>query len=862
MGSVYLAERDTGDFGQRVALKLVRADLVGSEARARFLRERNFLARLVHPHIAQLHDGGVAGDGAPYFTLEYVEGESITRWCDGRKADVRKRVALMLQVCSAIAYAHRNLIVHRDLKPSNIFVTASGEVKLLDFGIAKLVDPDVADRQTATQARLMTPEYAAPEQVLGEPITTATDVYAIGVLLYELLSGRLPYARADAGAISFPKAVVEEAPESLQRALNRTSAGSTTGEAAAASRGTTVSALRRSLRGDLERIVQRALAKSPEARYASVAMLADDLRAFIDGRAISGGSRRYRVRMFLRRYWLPLAAAAAILLIGLASGAAIVWQSRQIAREAQNTLQVRDFLFGLFTAVDPHEAKGREVSARELLDRGAVRVEQNAALDAEQRAEIEATLGRTYYQLGLFDQANKLQEQAIAALATDRTRATLLARTESERAETLAELGDLKAAAEAARDARTGLAAIAGAAPVDRARVIHAQATVALAQRDFAAAKRFASEELEALGSGNDEEGARYRALMTAGGASWGLESWPDAEARFREALAVASAETHPDELNVARAETNVAMSLQSQSRYAEAGALEQKALAIEDKMFGPDHATTMATRRDLGLSEMHLGHYAQARELLEQVVAAQRRKLGGDHPAIAGSEINLGILLVDLGDLDAADKVLNESFAIFEKKYGRDFQGAHIALGNLAALHLAQGKLDLAESELKEVATREIKQGQKDKDSVLTLIRQGELQRLRGNLEAAIALHRRATAGAHEKYGEANRYSANAHRYLGTSLRDAGDDEAAIGEFRFALASYAGYLSNAEHPLAATTRYELGLLLLKHGETRAEGVRMLAEAVELREKFLGADHPLTRQARDALRSAQLPART
>jgi serine/threonine-protein kinase len=217
----------------------------------------------------------------------------------------------------------------------------------------------------------MTPEYAAPEQVLGEPITTATDVYAIGVLLYQLLSGRLPYARADSGAVSFQKAVVEEVPEPVHRAISRPlRAGddTPTGEALAAARGTSVPALRRSLRGDLDRIVQRSLAKRPEARYHSVSAFAQDLRAYLDGRAISGGTRTYRLRKFARRYWLPLAAASALLLVLLASTAAVLRQSRQIAHEAQNTLQVKNFLFGLFTAVDPHEAKGREVSARELLD--------------------------------------------------------------------------------------------------------------------------------------------------------------------------------------------------------------------------------------------------------------------------------------------------------------------------------------------------------------------------------------------------------------------------------------------------------------------------------------------------------------
>jgi serine/threonine-protein kinase len=653
-------------------------------------------------------------------------------------------------------------------------------------------------------------------------------------------------------------------PEPVHRALNRTTqrGAAPTGEAAAAARSTTLSALRRDLRGDLDRIVQRALAKQPDARYSSVGALADDLRAFVDGRAISGGSRRYRLRVFVRRHWLPLAAAAMILLILIGSGAAVVWQSQRVAHEAQNTLQVKDFLFGLFTAVDPHEAKGREVSARELLDRGADRVAQNAALDAEQRAEIEATLGRTYYQLGLFDQASKLQDNTIRVLSADPARHLLLARTQSDRADTLTELGDLKGAAALAGDARNGIEASPDASSADRARALRTQVSVALGQRDFAAAKRYSDSELAIMNSSGAEPRVRYQALMAAGGASWGLETWQDAEALFREALAVAASEPHPDELNVAKAQSNIAMALQTQSRYVEAVPLQEQALATDEKMLGADHAATMAARRDLALTEHHLGHYAKARAMLEQVIAAQRSKLGNEHPAIAGSEINLGIVLIDSGDAASAETVLAESLAIFEKKYGRDYQGAHIALGNLAAVHLAQGKLDQAETELKEVVDWETKRSQTDKDSVITLVRQGDLQHLRGDLDAAAALHRRAVAGAHEKYGENNRYTANAHQHLGSSLRDGGDVTGAERELRAALASYAGYLPNAEHPLAATTRYDLALLLLSRPDTRGEGVRLLGEAADLREKFLGADDPKTRQARDALRDALAPAKT
>jgi eukaryotic-like serine/threonine-protein kinase len=864
MGSVFLAERKNGDFVQQVALKLVRADAVSAETRIRFTREHNFLARLVHPNIAQLHDGGVAED-TPYFTLEYVEGEPITKYCDAHRLDIHQRLQLALQVCSAVTYAHRNLIVHRDLKPSNILVTAGGEAKLLDFGIAKLLDAESAKDQTVTQARMMTPEYAAPEQVLGEPITTATDVYAIGVLVYELVCGRMPYARADAGTISWAKAVVEEPPESFNRALSRTTgrAIGITGDALAATRSTTLPALRRSLRGDLDRIVQRALAKEPDARYPSVSALADDLRAFVDGRAISGGSRRYRLRKFVRLHWLPLAATAMILFILLISGAAIVWQSRQTAREAQNTLQVKDFLYGLFTAVDPRAAKGREVTARELLDRGAQRIERNHALDGEQRAEIESLLGRIYWQIGLFDQANTLQEGAIKALTADPAHVLLLTQTLAERADTLTDLGELKTAAALADEAKGSVDALPDVSSVDRARILHVQARVALNQRDFAAAKRHSDAELALVREGDVDPDTLFRALAAAGGASWGLSRFDEAEAYFRQALALASDQAAaPDDLNVAMALTNVAMTLQSKSHYAEAEELELQAVATFDKMLGTDHPLSMGVRRDLSLSYYRLGRYAQARELMEQVLAAQRKKLGDTHPAVAGTEINLGALLVEVGEADAAEPILTEAVSIFEKKYGRDFQGVRIALGDLGAAHLAQGKLDQAETELIELLDREKKNGVPGVGDLAGNYRLGDVRRLRGDYESAIRLQRAALAESEKTNGENSRFTAMGHQYLALSLRDRGDAEGAEREFRAALAAYAGYIPNAEHPLAATTRYELGLLLIQHEQTRAEGLRLLARAVELREKFLGADKPRTRQARDALQKAQRVARS
>ena len=427
MGRVYLAERADGQFTHQVALKLIRSELAAPELIQRFLRERDTLARLAHPNIAQLHDGGVGPDGSPYFTLEYVAGEQITSWCDAHHLGVRARVQLLLKVCDAVEHAHRNLIVHRDIKPSNILVTAEGEPKLLDFGIAKPLADGPGAELTGTRARPMTREYAAPEQVLGEPVTTATDVYSLGVLLYLLLCGRMPYRRAALGQTGWTKAILEEQPEPLDRAISRTvtqespatdeglsphPSSAVDAEALASARSTTPLALRRSLRGDLERIAQRAMAKSPNARYATIAALAQDLRAYLERRAISGGTRTYRLRKFVRRYWLPLGAGALLFVVVLAAAVGMAWESAQVERQARTARAVKDFALDIFKKANPNVARGKALTLRDAVDEGVQRADKIPDEQALVKAEILNTLGTVYYQLGVHKQAYALHRRA------------------------------------------------------------------------------------------------------------------------------------------------------------------------------------------------------------------------------------------------------------------------------------------------------------------------------------------------------------------------------------------------------------------------------------------------------------------
>ncbi|MEO5560427.1 MAG: serine/threonine-protein kinase, partial [Dokdonella sp.] len=346
MGVVYLGERSSGGFVQRVALKLIRRGFDFDDVHARFLRERRILARLAHPNLARFIDGGVAPDGRPWFALDYVLGESITRWCDKQKLDVRARLKIFLDVCAAVQYAHSQLVVHRDLKPANVLVDESGVVNLLDFGIARLLGgDDIADAPQTTMGHryALTPEYAAPEQFSGESAGVATDVYSLGAILYELVAGVLPYDVDRKDLAAAERTVRETLPQPLASAIARNDPSIASGRDDASpaedaslkrlgARRTSLRAFRNLVRGDLSRIIETALAKEPQRRYTSVAGFADDLRNWLAGTPVrvSGNRLRYRIGKFVRRNAMAVGVA-----IALAAGlmAASAWALHNAWRE-------------------------------------------------------------------------------------------------------------------------------------------------------------------------------------------------------------------------------------------------------------------------------------------------------------------------------------------------------------------------------------------------------------------------------------------------------------------------------------------------------------------------------------------------
>ena len=425
MGSVYLAERE--DFVQRVALKLIRRGLdVDDVFVRRFHNERQILARLEHPHIARLLDGGTTVDRLPYFVMEYVEGEPIDRYCQTHELSIEERLELFRKVCAAVQFAHQNLVVHRDLKPGNILVSADGEPKLLDFGIAKLLDDDLADQTVATLEGqgLMTPRYASPEQIRREPITTASDVYSLGVLLYELLTGLDPYGVDTTRSDEIARAVCDKEPDRPSTAVRRRSA-----ETETASTALEPGKLRSRLTGDLDSVVLKAMRKEPEQRYGSVERLSEDIHRHLAGLPVAArtGTFRYRAGKFVRRHWLAMVVVAAFLLLLLASSTAVTvfWQravgalklaeiqKQEAETERQKAKDALDFVVDLFREADPNRTKIRDLTALELLERGWESAFDQLETKPELLIEVSGVLGDVFRNLGDYEAAAELMKLSL-----------------------------------------------------------------------------------------------------------------------------------------------------------------------------------------------------------------------------------------------------------------------------------------------------------------------------------------------------------------------------------------------------------------------------------------------------------------
>ncbi len=410
MGVVYLAVREDEEFRQRVAIKLVKRGLDTEDVLRRFRNERQILASLHHPHIASLLDGGTSDDGLPYFVMEYIEGLPLLQYCDEHQFSINERLELFKNICSAVQHAHQNLVIHRDLKPSNILITHDGELKLLDFGVAKFLNPELMGdnlAQTQTQFRVMTPEYASPEQVRGGHITTATDIYSLGIILYELLTGNRPYKLKDTSPEEMMHLICDSEPTLPSANSKQENPKSQTPNP--------------KLKGDLDNIILMALRKEPSRRYKSVEAFADDIERYLKGLPVVArpNTFKYRTSKFIKRNKVGVIAASLVLIAVLSGLIATVWQARvaaherDLAQQAQaQAEQLNSFLQSILSAASPEE-KGKDAKVVEVLNDAVQKIDTEFADQPQIKAQAFLTIGQTYIPLGMLDEAEKVLRPAL-----------------------------------------------------------------------------------------------------------------------------------------------------------------------------------------------------------------------------------------------------------------------------------------------------------------------------------------------------------------------------------------------------------------------------------------------------------------
>lgn len=706
MGVVYRAHRADGQFQQEVALKVLPADLLHRRSHERFLAEREILARLSHPNVARLLDGGVDRRGRPYFAMELVEGRTLLAHCDEERLGLDARVRLFLTVCEAVQHAHGHLVVHRDLKPGNILVTSSGTPKLLDFGIGKILEAGGGfTAETQVGFRLLTPAYAAPEQLRGAPANTASDIYQLGILLFELLSGAHPFPERR-GAGSDPLAWEESALAPTRPSVAATSADPQTVSTRARARGSTGEALGRGLRGDLDAIVLKALRPDPAHRYTSATGLADDLRRFLEHRPVRArrDSRSYRARLFVRRNRSALAVSAAGLVGILAFTAGIAREGRRTALERDRARAVSDFMTELFETADPFRVNRAEMAVRDVLDDGLERLRADTTTDARVRASLLLAIAESYDGLGLADGATDAALEGLAllreaddvppdelALATANAGYLLTVAGRFDEATPLlwsadslrATAADRMTAATTAPLLRTlGTGWLRIGEPARASPYLEGAANLFLSLGD---AREEAAASLGSLAVvrrdlGNpDSAEVLYRHALSLREETWGpdhlftansldplgdllLQSGqPDeAEAILRRSLEIRAAALPPDHYLIATTQVGLAKVAAARGEWARADSLFGPALANYRSTFGPEHYSVGRLLNDRGIARQRGGRHGDAEADYRASLDILRDQYGLGHPYTAQVAVNLAWV-------SAVNGKVAESVALYE---------------------------------------------------------------------------------------------------------------------------------------------------------------------------------------------------
>lgn len=847
MGTVYLARLTDDGLDRNVALKVV--GRTGEEpARARFRAEQRILSRLEHPNVARLYAASIDDEGVPFFAMEYVDGVPIDEFADREGLTIEQRVGLVRQLTEALAYAHRNLIVHRDVKPSNILVTDDGVVKLLDFGVAKLLTPDPgspANPLTRPGSPLLTPEYASPEQIRGEPVTTAADVYATGVLLYELLTGARPYEFTSRSPAHIEQVVSGTEPKRPSLAV--TGAGALSAEA----RRSVPSRLARALSGDLDWILLKALRKEPEARYGSVQALADDLDRYLRGEPVH--ARRptlwYLGRRFVTRNRGPVAAVG-LIMISLAAGlAGTWWQAERATRQAEQSRRVTELLVGLFQAADPDVARGRDLSALELLDQGQRTMLAGLQDEPAVRTELLNILGGVYTELGEYDQAEPLLDTALAVAEGLDDEELLLS--------SLAATADLRygqgryAEGEAVALRRLDLERASGRGP---------STALAAAMTDLAtflsSTGRYDEAEallLEALDmdqslEADEKAGQDWNSLSILRARTGDYDGAIEAG---REAVRAHRRHTTEDNTSLATALASLAWALDQKGEFDSADSVYHEALAMRRRILNEDHPHIAILLNNLGSLRQKEGRLGEARAFHEEALALRRQIFGNDHEQVAGSLNNLAIVDYYEQNYDGAAEAFREALRIFRLHLPADHRNVLTGTNNLAAVLRGQGRLDEAEALFRTTLDDRLRVlGPDHHDTGGAYNNLGGVLRLQGRPAEAVEAHRTAIVVFEAALTADHPDLADARMSLARALLDLGQPAGALDALELACAVY-DQRYEADHPSAAGCRSAVGIALADLGRTDEAREILEATVPPLEEQRAGQEWTL--RAREAL---------
>jgi eukaryotic-like serine/threonine-protein kinase len=719
MSTVYRGERDDAQYQQTVAIKVLHHTALHPRLRNRLHSERHILATLAHPSIARLIDSGDLDDGTPYLVMEHVDGESIDTYCDSRTLFIRERLEIFVQVCTAVQFAHRNLVVHRDIKAANILVTGDGTPRLLDFGIAKLLAPESLSHTvpvTRLQERILTPENAAPEQVLGRAITTATDIYALGVLLYQLLTGRSPYRLLSYSQLQLERAICMDDPMRPSQIVAAKLGSESDADRSRISdrRGLSPPRLRARLSGDLDAIVAMAMRKEPDRRYPSVEALADDLNRHLLGKPVLArqGDWRYNTAKFMRRHLLAVFTVTAAFL-GLAVIAGVtLWQNHRIelardatAKERDRAQQVSAFLVDVFSQADPFNAQGHDATAKDLLDRGAAKITGNLSLNPEVRAELLESIGLAYRRQGLSERAIPLFEQAVAIRREERPiddhrmAAALanLARALTDGGHLVSAEANLQQALELSRSGDSS-------ASVETADILvqYAQFSENARSNPQRARELFG----QALGIYRSALGNQHLSVAVtlsglASAASW-MDDFPAAEQYQRQAIEIFQATVNRNYPDYAVALANLGYILTQRGQYVEAEQLLKEALEIERNVFGDHNERLAQAESHLGDLYDRQGDTARAIQATQNAVSIASSGLGPSHYLTGYYLDALANLYLKANNLPAAEDTARQSLYVFAQSLPP--QHLYIASSRLTLgeVLLRRGSLAAAETELR----------------------------------------------------------------------------------------------------------------------------------------------------------------